>query len=115
MKPLESSLLALAMGIFGSLLISGCYTQLAITSDEPAEADHPEPTSIYQPPPTAVVLEGRIFLPVEIQNSPLPVAATASSGSAARPQSTSEHRETGNQRTASSSTTRTGGLTRSGR
>ena len=115
MKSPNSSILALATGIIGSLLISGCYTQLAITSDEPEETAASEPTSIYQPAPTAIAFESAIIFPVTIQNYPSPVAITSSPGPVAQPQSTSGYRETGNQRSAPSSTSRTGGSTRSAR
>lgn len=121
MKPVRSLLVASTAVILASALLGGCYTQLALNSDESEAVADTQSTEISQPLPTAIIVEP-VYIPVAPPLSPLPVARSSDHGASVQPASQPSQRDIGNQRTGSSSgqensgsTVRTSGSTHGGR
>jgi hypothetical protein len=110
----------LLLVVLAAMLLSGCYTQLALNSDEPepvAEAQSPE---IIQPPPVVIIWEP-VFNPDPPSYYPPPLAGAAAPAPAIPQKPDSPTRDIGNHRPdsgrseATDSGTRTTGSTRGGR
>lgn len=120
MKTSLSHLVLTTAVILGSILLTSCYTELALNNDEPDAAVDTQATEIIEPPPTAVIVEP-VYVPIRPPVFRPPVAATPAPGVATQPSPQPSHRDIGNQRTGSSSaqegpgTVRTSGSTRGGR
>jgi ABC-type Fe3+-hydroxamate transport system substrate-binding protein len=103
-----------------SVLIAGCYTQLAITDDEPETVPVPQATEIVEPPPVVVVMEPILEIPPPPYFPP-PAVVVPAPAPVAQPQPEASRREIGNHRSGSSesksgsSDARTSGSTRNGR
>ena len=122
MKTFESYLVLSAVMILGSLLMSGCYTQLALNEDEAAAVVDNQSPEIIQPPPIIIIIEP-VAYPVPTPYYPPPAVGTSTPSTGSQPQSEAPNRNFGNQRsssnrsdpTGSKSGTRPTGATRGGR
>ena len=56
MKPIRKPLALSVVMSLGFLLLGGCYTQLALNEDEPANAVETQPV-IVGPPPTIIIIQ----------------------------------------------------------
>ncbi len=121
---MKSSLFHLGLGtamVLGSMLLTGCYTQLALNNDEPDATVDTQAAEIIEPPPTAVIVEP-VYVPIRPPIFRPPIAATSAPGTVSEPSPQPTHRDIGNERTGSSprqenpgSPARTNGSTRGGR
>jgi hypothetical protein len=123
MKTIKASLLLPLLTILFSLAISGCYTQLAFVYDKQYSTVVSSSTMNYQPEIVTV------YVPVPIYDPPsppvyYPVSTAGSTSTVIEPQSQSQTRDSGYQRSGQSENTqttssvsdrRTSGSTRSGR
>jgi hypothetical protein len=122
MKTIKASLLLPLLTLIVSLGVSGCYTQLAFVDDEQSSTFEPLTTIIYQPEVVTVYVPKPYYpQPVPVYD-PIPTAGSTSTVS--EPQSQSQTRDSGYQRSGQSENTqttstasdrRTSGTTRSGR
>jgi hypothetical protein len=119
MRPMASYALLAAVLYFSSLPLTGCYTQLAIGTDDPEGsvetlvsdiAPPSPPIFIYEPVPIYPVAPPPTFWPSPVVPSPVVTSPAVGVQSVAQP----TRRETGSTRT-SSSDTRSSGNTRRGR
>ena len=121
MKTIKASLLFSMLTMFTSLVLSGCYTQLAFVDDEQDSAFEPSPIIINQP---IIVIEPvhPIWDPIPYPVNPGPPAGGVSAPTT--PQPATPSRDFGYQRpsqsdnsqtTTSSSNSRPIGSTRGGR
>jgi len=105
-----------SLALAAAMILGGCYTQLAITNDEPAPLADTPSTEVIQPGPTVVIIEP-VLVPIAPPYVPLPVGGV----SIPAPPAQSPSRDIGNHRTDSDrsgtggSDTRTTGSTRGGR
>ncbi|HUI65101.1 MAG TPA: hypothetical protein VL126_09680 [Bacteroidota bacterium] len=119
MKPVRLLALFSAMAIGGSLVLSGCYTQFEVSSDDNPEEVAAETTATYQPPPAADIS----YNPVYVVGAPVsffPVGGSSAPAPSSNSQPPVAKREVGNQRSAPSSPApapapRSTGTTRHGR
>ena len=92
----------LSLVVLVAMLFGGCYTQLAVTRDEPESVVDAQQAEIIQPLPTVIVV-------VPILNSvpppyyPFPVVGIPAPGSVTQGQAESPKRDFGNTRTGSGS------------
>ncbi|MCX6121999.1 MAG: hypothetical protein NTX44_10320 [Ignavibacteriales bacterium] len=125
MKTIKASLLLPLLTMLFSIALSGCYTQLAFVEDENYSAVEPSQTIIYQPEIVTVYVPTPVPTydpPPPTVYYPMPTAGSTSTMTA--PQSQSQTRDSGYQRSGQSENTqttstvsdrRTSGTTRSGR
>jgi hypothetical protein len=123
MKTIKASLLIPLLTMLFSIVLSGCYTQLAFVNNEPDSVIEPSPTIIYQSEIAAVYVHAPVYdIPSPAVFNQLP--AVGSSSSATESQSQFRTRDSGYQRpsqsensqtTNSGYNTRTSGSTRGGR
>ena len=119
MRPMTSYALLASVLFFSSLLLTGCYTQLAIGTDDPEGIDEPLASDIAQPPPPIYIYEPVPIYPVAAPPTFWPSPAVSSPvvtspAVGVQPVAQPARRETGSTRT-SSSDTRSSGNTRRGR
>lgn len=119
MKPFKALYLFPSAAVLGAVLFSGCYTQLALNTDDSEGIPDSDAIEVVQPAPVGVIVEP-IYVPVQPPPVRLPVATTSGSQPQAPPQPSI--REIGSQRTGSASSQgnsgssgRTNGSTRGGR
>jgi hypothetical protein len=125
MKTIKASLLLPLLTLIVSLGVSGCYTQLAFVDDEQSSTFEPSTTIIYQPEVITVYVP--VTVPVYDPPPPpvyCPTPTAGSTSTMSEPQSQSQTRDSGYQRSGQSENTqttsiasdrRTSGTTRSGR
>ena len=94
--------LGLFLVVLVAMLLGGCYTQLAVTRDEPEDVVYTPNVEIVQPPPTVIVVEP-ILIPVPPPYYPPPVVGVVSSGAVTQGRPESPQRDFGNKRTDSGS------------
>lgn len=121
MKPIRSLLVVPVTVALGAMLVSGCYTQLALNNDDSEAVADSEWTEVVQPPPTAIFVEP-IYVPIRPSFAPLPVATRSGSGTGTQTSPQPSQRDIGSQRSGSSSgqassstPVRSNGSTRGGR
>jgi hypothetical protein len=102
MKPTKSHTLLTLSAIFSLALFSGCYTELTLVSDEPANTGETDPGEIYQPGPIVIVPVPIVVIPEPVY-IPTPVAGTPTPQVGTGHQNNSGRRDFGNQRTGTSS------------
>jgi hypothetical protein len=106
--------------ILASLVLSSCYTQLALHDDESASVVDPQSPVVVEPAPAVIVVEP-VVLSAGAQYNPLPVATVSVPSVGTQSKSEPPHRDFGTQRSGfrdsgpASSGTRTTGSTRGGR
>jgi len=103
MKPVRLLALFSAMVISGSLILSGCYTQFEVSSDDNPEEVVAETTATYQPPPASDIYYAAPLFVVGGPVSFSPVSGSTAPAPASNSQPPVAKRETGNQRSAPSS------------
>ena len=105
--------------VFGSALLSGCYTQLALNNDDQEAVVDSESTGMVGDLPTGTTVEPIIVVvPPPYYPLPIPVVSgPVAPPPATQPQQDQQVREIGNHRgpEASGSNGRTSGPTRGGR
>jgi len=122
MKTIKSCLVLSVVMILGSMLLGGCYTQLALNDDESAGVVDPQSPVTILPPPILIIVEP-VVVPIWPSYDPSPGVGISAPGAGTQPQSELARRDFGNQRSGSGrsepsgsgSTTRTTGSTRGGR
>ena len=97
MKTLKWSLVYLA-----AMVLSGCYTQFAVTRDEPEAVADTEQVDMLQPPPTAIIVEP-VYNPEPPPYYALPFVGVPSQGSVVQTPPESPKRDIGNTRSGSGS------------
>jgi hypothetical protein len=105
MKTIKASLLMSLLTMSISLILSGCYTQLAFVNDEQASTTELSPIIIYQPEIVPVYVPVYDPPPAPVY-SPLPSAGSSSDRSVQQPPS--RPRDTGYQRSGETQTTNSG-------
>ena len=94
------------------MLLGGCYTELALTHDEPQVAVDVQSIEIIEPP-TTVIMEP-IFIPVQPSRPYNPPPVVVAPAATANPQPVSPSRDFGNTRADTNSAVRSSGSTRGG-
>ena len=98
MKTSGAYLALSAVAVFGSLLLSGCYTQFALKDDDSEAVADSQSTLIDEPPPTVIVIEP-VFVPVVPPQYPPPIIGSPAPVSGNPPAPVPPRREIGNHRT----------------
>ena len=88
------------------MVLSGCYTQFAVTRDEPEAVADTEQVEAYQPPPTVIIVEP-VFNPDPPPYYAPPHVGVPSQGSVVQTPPESTKRDIGNTRSGSGSDTNT--------